>query len=626
MKALTSLNRKLLWAVLISSSIITTFITLASLYTEYNGEVRQQNRDLEYLENSFLPSLQLSIWTLDRPQTLSQIKGILSSHNVFRVRIQDKNRVLYDEAKPEAGKRGNFEKKYRLVHHDARGSVDLGELTLFATKDVIYDRLLSSVLRTFFAQSLKTLVIFFMLLAIFQRMVTRHIERIVKYVQNVDIGGDRRPAPLVLTGKRRRSPDEMDLLVDSLNYHIQRMKSYQEHVIRLKNEAQQANRTKSLFLGSVSHELRTPLNTILGMGDLLKGVALPEEYRAYVEAQGRAGNHLRRMIDDLLDLTKIEAGQLSIENTDFDLIATLQATVAMIQIMGKEKNNEIQLELSDNLPKYFRSDANRLTQVLLNLLGNANKFTENGKIQLKASVVDRRLQLEVIDNGIGIAEEDQEKIFEPFKQVDQSYSKKYKGAGIGLSLSRLISRALGGDIRVESRLGEGSRFIFTLPLTVGTTPTVKKVSARPPEEGARKQKILFADDDADNQVLLSLYVKDSGHDVHFADDGLDALEKIKASQFDLVFMDIQMPKMDGYEAVRAVREFESQNGRTRVPIVALTAFTSKEDLKKAIDVGCDDFASKPVAKDEIFRLIDKYSNTGDHYAESPDTLPDDRLA
>jgi len=460
-----------------------------------------------------------------------------------------------------------------------------------------------------------------MLLTIFQRMVTRHIERIVKYVQNVDIGGDRRPVPLTLVGKRRRIPDEMDLLVDALNYHIQRMKSYQEHVIRLKNEAQQANRTKSLFLGSVSHELRTPLNTILGMGDLLRGVStLPEEYREYVEAQGRAGNHLRRMIDDLLDLTKIEAGQLSIESTDFDLVASLQATAAMIQIVAKEKNNVIELDLADELPKYFRSDVNRVTQVLLNLLGNANKFTENGVIKLKASIVDRRLQMEVIDNGIGIAVEDQEKIFEPFKQVDQSYSKKYKGAGIGLSLSRLISRALGGDIRVESRLGEGSRFIFTLPLTVGTAPVVKKITPRPVADKNAKRKILFADDDEDNQVLLRLYVKNSGHDVHFADDGLDAVEKIKKSIFDIIFMDIQMPKMDGYEAVKIVREFELKSRRKRAPIIALTAFTSKEDLQKAIDVGCDDFASKPVARDEIFRLIDKFSNTGDPDAENTDAF------
>lgn len=615
MKAFATLNRKLLWAVLISSSIITTIITVVSLYTEYESEVQKQNSDIKYLERSFIPSIELSMWTLDRPQTLLQIRGMLASHNIFRILIRNDDKILFDVGKDTAGVRGNYEKKYPLTYTNPAGVVSLGELSIFVTKDAIYDRLFNSVLRIFFAQSVKTLLVSFVLWFVFQQLITRRLKLIGNYVQTVDIQSDRPQEPLRLESKSSRRSDEIDLLVEAMNYHIQRTKSYQEHVIRLKDEAQKANRTKSLFLGSVSHELRTPLNTILGMGELLQKAKLTEEYQECVNGQLRAGNHLRRMIDDLLDLTKIEAGQLSIESSDFDLAATLRAIVEMLRIDVEARHNTIELELAPGLPKFLRSDINRLTQVLLNLLGNANKFTENGSIRLKVEISAQNLQMEVIDSGIGIAPEDQKNIFEPFRQVEQSYSKKYKGAGIGLSLSRLLSRALGGDISVESQLGQGSRFIFTIPLVVGvgTRPAASVVPQK--ENLGRKISILFADDDLDNQVLLQLYMKDSGHSVYFAEDGEQAVEMAKALKPELIFMDIQMPKMNGYEAVKIIRETEKKTHAVRTPIVALTAFTSREDQQAVMDAGCDDYASKPVSQKEIFRLINKYSDKEVYHKE-----------
>jgi len=411
-------------------------------------------------------------------------------------------------------------------------------------------------------------------------------------------------------------------------------------------QAEIASAAKSQFLANLTHDIRTPMNAIIGFSDILAEVPLESTYREYVEIIRDSGRHLICLLNDILDLSKIEAGRLQIDTVDCDLSSLLETIELMMGVLAKQKGLEFSVLSTDGLPEVIHTDPMRLRQCLTNLVGNAIKFTEAGYVCVRVSQEDKRptsyLRFDVEDSGVGIPKDKQESIFEPFSQLGADAARRYEGTGLGLPITRSLAEMLGGSLLLESQPGKGSVFSLRLPVRIGkgrstsdvghTADPVSRVSNEVSPGRAYQGHVLVAEDVQTNQRLVHVILERAGLKVTIAEDGVQAVEKGASGAFDLILMDVRMPELNGLDATRELRRREIS-----IPIVALTAHTMPEDRRECIEAGCNAYLSKPIDRAELIRVIERYlpRKTGesapsldpsmDDAASDLAALPEDRI-
>ncbi len=411
-------------------------------------------------------------------------------------------------------------------------------------------------------------------------------------------------AAVKLLNEAERAKQEAEQFNDELECSVERAKMMTE-------EAVVANKAKSEFLANMSHEIRTPMNAILGFGQLLAEEGLTEEQKGYVDIIQTSGENLLRVINDVLDFSKIEAGKLDTEIINCSLGQLLDTMESLLRPEAEDKGLDFEIIQDGKLPARIRTDPGRVHQCLVNLVDNAIKFTERGHVSAKVCLEDSGgnsfIRFDIEDTGIGIPADRQEKIFDSFTQADGSTTRRFGGTGLGLAITKQLAEILGGQLSLSSTEGKGSVFSLTIPagVDVGAEPDLDRDhSVKEPEEPEDVKfsgRVLVAEDSKTNQTLIRLLLRRLGLEVTLANNGDEAVQRALTEPFDLIFMDIQMPQMNGYEATKLLRR-----KKIKMPIVALTAHAMKSDERECIKVGCDAYLSKPINRKRLLQIIRKY--------------------
>ncbi|MDF1630085.1 MAG: ATP-binding protein [Alcanivoracaceae bacterium] len=445
-----------------------------------------------------------------------------------------------------------------------------------------------------------------------RRTMFKRLAKLHDTVQRIAQGGN--------LDLRLRVPgnDELSALAEDFNRMVDSIRQSQRSLAEASERADSANRAKSLFLANMSHEIRTPMTAILGYTELLENPSLNEEERhRYLSVVQQNGDALMALISDVLDLSRIEAGQLKVERQRCQLPALMKEVIYSHRLKAEEKGVDLQLEYTSPVPAHVSTDPFRLRQILGNLIGNAIKFTDEGRVVVRLSWEDGLqscLLIEVEDSGIGMNAADLDRVFEPFSQVDDSHTRRHGGSGLGLAIARQLARSMGGDISASSTSGHGSLFkVYIQVIADGDDPRVMPKQAL--EVDVRSQqtpaihvggRVLLVEDNDVNRLLVHRILSRAGMEVVEAIDGLQAVDKIAEDQgFDLVILDMQMPVMDGYAAARELR----RTGFSK-PILALTANVMSDDRRRCLAAGCDDFLGKPVRASRLLAACSRLISLG----------------
>lgn len=408
-----------------------------------------------------------------------------------------------------------------------------------------------------------------------------------------------------------RASDGSPVRVAGTHLDVTEQKELARALADARDAALAASKAKSAFLASMSHEIRTPMNGIIGISELLLEGSVDQQQRAYAEIIRDSSEALLTIVNEVLDFSKIEAGEMSIDYQPVDLHAVLRQAADLFSVAAKRKNVAVNLEITPDVPTNVSADAGRLRQVLVNLLGNALKFTSCGSVSLCCRTVPNSsqhssIEFEISDTGIGMEPAVLTTLFRPFIQADATTSNRYGGTGLGLAISKQLVELMHGSIQVTSVAGKGTTFRVLLPLQQSTLPRrhLGKVEIDAQISGLCRAHILVAEDDLINQTVIKHMLTRLGHTVDIVSDGQKAVEATRSTEYDVILMDCQMPEMNGYEAARLIRQ--RYGSVDRPPVIALTANAMATDRQDCIDAGMDDYIAKPVSLRTLTKVLDPW--------------------
>ena len=617
------LGPRLLAAIVLASSVLALLATAIQLALDYRRDMEEIDTRFVLIDHTLADTLGRSLWSMDGAQIKLQLDSLRRVHDVEFARVSGQLGEQFTVG------RESTDMKRRDMELRAPGGERevIGTLTVGMGLTGVYHRLLDRALVIFVTQAAKTTLIALFILIIVRRWVTRHLEHLAAHARGLT--ADNMTHPLTLPRHSGRAADEIDDVAQALNDLSHRLateldrrsvteaelREHRDHLEDLVGHrtaelqqavkrAEAANAAKSEFLSRMSHELRTPLNAVLGYAQvLLMNGGLSDKQASGLNIIRSSGEHLLGLIVDILDLARIEAGRADMNPGEMNLRAFVRSVADMVRIKAEEKQLALRIEIDDGLPGRVWVDEQRLRQVLLNLLGNAVKFTDRGEVGLRvaaAATPGLALRFEVRDTGIGIAQADRERMFEPFEQGGDLH-RRSAGTGLGLAISRQLVRQMGSEIRLEAPAGGGSLFWFeaaSLPAAQPPTPATSATNAAPAPSGyeGKRRSVLVVDDIDANRTLLRELLVELGFEVHEAGGGLAALSLLGTEPIDLVLIDMAMPGMDGLETLRAIR----LDARTsRLPVLVISAHTSDADARRANEAGADGFIAKPIAPAQV---------------------------